>query len=96
MTNETPTMPDTAFNHSINFIKLDVCIRLLSELVPCSLINKDELEETVTYLRVLHKEISDAFDVLATENPQLQEEQMGGDQEGDVHQDRPIDFKEVV
>lgn len=94
-------MSEQEFTYAINYVRLDAAIRILAELVVCYKINKDEMEETVTYLRTLHKEIGDSFEIDEEEkdtngNVHVNEEIMGVDEESDVKSDTPIDFKDIV
>lgn len=92
-------MTEQEFTYAINYIKLDAAIRILADLVVCDKINKDEMEETVTYLRTLHKEIGDSFEIDEEEkdthkNVHVNEQPETKDEES-RELNNPLNFDEV-
>lgn len=91
MSEEKPIMSERYFIYASNLVILDTSINLMTKLIECDKIKKEDVEEILLMQRTIRKELDDAFDVEAdeeSENVHVNEEIMGGDQEGDVDQDK--------
>lgn len=84
MSTETHTMPESAFTYGVNFIKLDVIIKLMAEIIPCDVINNQDFNDAFLYLRTTHKECGDKFETYAENEIEEEMDSPEKDEESDV------------
>lgn len=89
MSNEKPIMSEKYFIYASNLVILDTSINLMTKLIACDKIKKEDVEDILLMQRTIRKELDDAFDVEAEdthdENVHVNEEIMGADEESDVN-----------